>query len=205
MRLLLLKTKAAPDISRAAFLWPCNLSINNMKCSLPHQLSLSTLAVALLSLSNCQSNSEVTNTKIERTGQPTIYNVKSDDPEMDAAIQASKASLPEFLRVFERQDTATSDFALKVHYDDGPEPEHLWLANLSNQNGKLYGVVSNLPEFTKAVKEGETVMVDTSKVSDWKYVQNHRLVGGRTIKVLRNQLSPEERKELDASVNYSID
>ena len=176
-----------------------------MKYSLPNQLSLLALAVVLLSLSSCQSNGEVTNTKIERTGEPTIYNVKSDDPEMDAAIQASKSTLPEFLRIFERQDAATSDFALKVHYDDGPQPEHLWLANLSNQNGKPYGVVSNLPEFTKAVKEGETVVVDTSKVSDWKYVQNHRLVGGRTIKVLRNHLSPEERKELDASVDYKID
>jgi uncharacterized protein YegJ (DUF2314 family) len=176
-----------------------------MKYFLRHQFNLPALTIVLLSLSNCQSKGEVADTKIERTGEPTIYNVKSDDPEMDAAIQASKNTLPEFLRVFERQDTATSDFALKVHYDDGPEPEHLWLANLSNQHGKLYGVVSNLPEFTKAVKEGETVVIDTSKVSDWKYVQNHRLVGGRTIKVLRSHLSPEERKELDASVDYKID
>lgn len=161
--------------------------------------------LSLLLVASCQSNSDVNTTKIERSGEPAIYNVKSDDPEMDAAIHASKATLPEFLRVFERQDTATSDFALKVHYDDGKEPEHLWLADLSTQNGKLYGVVSNLPEFTTAVKEGETVEVDTSKVSDWKYVQHHRLVGGRTIKVLRNHLSPEERKELDASVDYKID
>ena len=162
-------------------------------------------ALTLLLLAGCQPKDEAHEAKIERAGEPTIYNVKSDDPEMDAAIQASKATLPEFLRVFARQDTATSDFALKVHYDDGREPEHLWLANLSNQHGKLYGVVSNLPEFTKAVKKGETVEVDTSKVSDWKYVQNHRLVGGRTIKVLRNHLSPAERKELDASVDYRID
>jgi uncharacterized protein YegJ (DUF2314 family) len=176
-----------------------------MKYFLPRQLNLLALTIGLTSLSSCQSNGEATNAKVERVGEPTIYNVKSDDPEMDAAIRASKATLPEFLRVFERQDTATSDFALKVHYDDGPEPEHLWLANLSNQNGKLYGVISNLPEFTKAVKEGETVVVDTSKVSDWKYVQNHRLVGGRTIKVLRNHLSSAERKEIDASVDYKID
>jgi uncharacterized protein YegJ (DUF2314 family) len=176
-----------------------------MKHSLLQQFALPALGLALLSLSNCHSNGDANNAKIERTGEPTIYNVNSDDPEMDAAIQASKTTLPEFLRVFERQDTATSDFALKVHYDDGQEPEHLWLANLSKQNGKLYGVVSNLPEFTKAVKEGETVVIDTSKVSDWKYVQNHRLVGGRTIKVLRNHLSPEERKELDASIDYKIE
>jgi uncharacterized protein YegJ (DUF2314 family) len=176
-----------------------------MKHSLLQQFVLPALGLALLSLSNCHSNGDAANAKIERAGEPTIYNVKSDDPEMDAAIQDSKATLPEFLHVFERQDTATSDFALKVHYDDGPEPEHLWLANLSKQNGKLYGVVSNLPEFTKAVKEGETVAIDTSKVSDWKYVQNHRLVGGRTIKVLRNHLSPEERKELDASIDYKIE
>jgi uncharacterized protein YegJ (DUF2314 family) len=166
-----------------------------MKHSLLQRFALPMLCLALLSLSSCHSNGNVANAKIERAGEPTIYNVKSDDPEMDAAIQASKATLPEFLRVFE----------LKVHYDDGQKPEHLWLANLSKQNSKLYGVVSNLPEFTKAVKEGETVAIDTSKVSDWKYVQNHRLVGGRTIKVLRNHLSPEERSELDASIDYKIE
>ncbi|TPG60177.1 YegJ family protein [Hymenobacter nivis] len=162
-------------------------------------------ALGLLLLGSCHSDEKANTTKIERTGEPDIYNVKSDDNAMNAAIQASKATLPEFLRVLGQQDTATSDFALKVHYDDGPEPEHIWLSGLTSRNGKLYGVISNTPEFTKAVKEGETVEVDTSKVSDWKYVQNHRLVGGRTIKVLRDQLSPEERKELDASVDYKID
>jgi uncharacterized protein YegJ (DUF2314 family) len=173
--------------------------------SFPRRFSQSAYVLGLLLVASCQSSGDASSTKIERSGEPAIYNVKSDDPEMDAAIHASKATLPEFLRLLERQDTATSDFALKVHYDDGKEPEHLWLANLSTQNGKLYGVVSNLPEFTTAVKEGETVEVDTSKVSDWKYVQHNRLVGGRTIKVLRNHLSPEERKELDASVDYKID
>jgi uncharacterized protein YegJ (DUF2314 family) len=177
-----------------------------MAFSMRYALGQLTYTLSLVVLfTGCQSNGDANGAKIERAGEPTIYNVKSDDREMDAAIQASKATLPEFLRVFARQDTATSDFALKVHYDDGGQPEHLWLANLSTQNGRLYGVVSNLPEFTKAVKEGETVEVDTSKVSDWKYVQNHRLVGGRTIKVLRNHLSPDERKELDASVEYKID
>lgn len=173
--------------------------------SFPRRFNQLACMLGLLLVASCQQNGDANSTKIERSGEPTIYNVKSDDPEMDAAIHASKVTLPEFLRVFERQDTATSDFALKVHYDDGKEPEHLWLASLSVQNGKLYGVVSNLPEFTTAVKEGETVEIDTSKVSDWKYVQQHRLVGGRTIKVLRNHLSPEERRELDASVDYKID
>jgi uncharacterized protein YegJ (DUF2314 family) len=161
------------------------------------------LVAALLLLSSCQSGS--TDAKIERQGEPTIYNVKSDDPEMDAAIHLSRATFPEFLRVFEKQDTATSDFAVKVHYDDGNESEHLWLADLSLRGPKLYGVVSNVPEFTKQVKEGEQVEVDTSKISDWKYVQNQRLVGGRTIKVLRDRLSPAEKAELDKSVDYQIE
>lgn len=189
----------------AVFLWLRKLRINYMIYSLSHRLILPVLSIALSLLISCQSNNEVTEIKNERAGEPTIYNVKSDDPEMDSAIRVSKATLPAFLRVFAQQDTTTSDFALKVHYDYGERPEHLWLANLANQNGKLYGVISNSPEFTKAVKEGETLEIDTSKISDWKYVQHHQLVGGRTIKVLRNRLSPEERKELDASVDYKID
>jgi uncharacterized protein YegJ (DUF2314 family) len=189
----------------AAFFMSFSLfNLPNMSASILHLfMHYHYFVAALLLLGGCQSGS--TDAKIERQGEPTIYNVKGDDPEMDAAIHLSKATFPEFLQVFEKQDTATSDFAIKVHYDDGSEAEHLWLAALSLRGPKLYGVVSNVPEFTKQVKEGEQVEVDTSKVSDWKYVQNHRLVGGRTIKVLRNRLSPAEKAELDKSVDYQIE
>jgi len=161
--------------------------------------------VGLLFLGSCESNSSKQSVKIERAGEPDIYNVKSDDSAMTAAISTAKTTLPQFLRVFQQNNTATTDFAIKVHYDDGEVPEHMWLSNLSYEKGKLQGVVSNVPEYTKQVREGQLVLVDTSKVSDWKYVQHRRLVGGYTIKVLRNTLSPKEKAELDNSVTYKIE
>jgi uncharacterized protein YegJ (DUF2314 family) len=175
-----------------------------MNSSFQYYINLLLVGISALSLSNCQPEDKPGN-KIERENEPTIYTTAADDPAMEESTRLSKATLPAFLRILKQHDTTATDFGLKVHYDDEGQSEHLWLVNLSIQGAKLYGVVSNLPEFTKKVKAGERVEIDTSMVSDWKYIQNHRLVGGRTIKVLVNRMSPAEKAEFNASIDYKIE
>ena len=52
---------------------------------------------------------------------------------------------------------------------------------------------------------GQKVTVEPSKISDWMFVQNGRLVGGYTLRVLRDAMSPSERKEFDKNVPFVID
>ena len=47
------------------------------------------------------------------------------------------------------------------------------------------GTVNNEPEKVKTVKMGQKVTV-AAKISDWMYVENRKLVGGYTMRVLRS-------------------
>jgi uncharacterized protein YegJ (DUF2314 family) len=57
----------------------------------------------------------------------------------------------------------------------------------------------------KTVKTGDKIKVRKDTISDWMYVENNRLVGGYTVRILRNRLSLVQRKALDDSVPYKIE
>ncbi|MCR5887370.1 DUF2314 domain-containing protein [Hymenobacter sp. J193] len=155
----------------------------------------------LLSFAGCTSDSS----KIKREGEPAIYTTDADDEEMNKAMRQGKATLPAFLLTISKSDSTIINSAIKVHYDDGVQREYLWVGSLSIENGQLYGVVDNKPEFTSQVVAGQRILVDTTTAVDWNYTQNNRLFGGYTIKLLRNRMTPEERAEFDQSTVLTFD
>jgi uncharacterized protein YegJ (DUF2314 family) len=44
-----------------------------------------------------------------------------------------------------------------------------------------------------------------NEISDWMYVENKKLIGGYTIRVLRDNMPPEERREFERSVPFTLD
>ena len=71
-------------------------------------------------------------------------------------------------------------------------------------NGDYKGLVNNNPEKTIAVKYGDTVIVRRNEISDWMYLDNNVLVGGYTIRVIRNKMSKEERIRMDKEAGFII-
>jgi len=61
------------------------------------------------------------------------------------------------------------------------------------------------PAKVKSVKIGQTVTVERAKISDWMYIENRKLVGGYTLRALRETLPPDERANFDKSVPFVID
>ena len=83
--------------------------------------------------------------------------------------------------------------------------EHFWVA-ISEFDGKQFkGIINNDPDLVTNVKAGDAINVDKDKIGDWMYVEKKKLIGGYTVRVLRNRLSPEERKALDESIPYKIE
>ena len=62
-----------------------------------------------------------------------------------------------------------------------------------------------MPEKIRSVRMGQRVTVAPAKISDWMYVENRRLVGGHTLRVLRDALTPAERADFDASVPFVVE
>jgi uncharacterized protein YegJ (DUF2314 family) len=122
--------------------------------------------------------------------------VKEDDAAMNAAIAKAQATSSDFIRAFHEQKPGTSDFFIKKPY---PTPdgsvEHMWIKVLTETNSVLTGTIANEAEETHAVKMGQNVSLNVSEISDWKYQDGKKMIGGYTIRYFIDRMSPKERAE----------
>ena len=136
---------------------------------------------------------------------PDIVMVADDDKEMNAAMDKARTSVDNFIKVFQKQKPTQSDFGIKTAIHDGTKVEHFWVQVMSFDGRQFEGTISNDPTIVKTVKSGDVVKVEKNAVEDWMYVEKRKLVGGYTVRVLRDRLSAAERKALDDSLPYKID
>jgi uncharacterized protein YegJ (DUF2314 family) len=136
---------------------------------------------------------------------PDIVPVAENDKEMNAAMEKARKSIEDFIRVFLNRQKSQSDFGVKVAIREGKEVEHFWVAISRFDGNEFDGEIGNTPMVVKTVKTGDKIKVRKDTISDWMYVENNRLVGGYTVRILRNRLSLVQRKALDDSVPYKIE
>ena len=127
--------------------------------------------------------------------------IRSEDPEMLAAIQQARDSIKDFLEAFINPTQNQSSFLVKVAFVKGSEVEHIWLADLVLGGTKPTGVIAN-PPIRKDLKFKQRVEIDFTYLSDWMYVDDGKIVGGFTTRLLRSRMSPDERKKSDAELPY---
>ena len=144
------------------------------------------LALGVIGLAGCSRSKEGGN----------YTDVKEDDAAMNAAMAKAKTTSDEFVRAFHAQKPGTKDFFVKKPY---PTPngsqEHMWIEVHEEHNGILKGLVANEAEDTRAVKMGDAVTLNLSEISDWKYQDGKKLVGGYTIRYFIDKMSPKERED----------
>jgi uncharacterized protein YegJ (DUF2314 family) len=70
---------------------------------------------------------------------------------------------------------------------------------------KYAGTVNSPPVYTKEVKHDEVVEIEKNEISDWIYFDNGILQGGYTIRILRDRMTKEERKEFDEKSGYKFE
>jgi len=67
------------------------------------------------------------------------------------------------------------------------------------------GTVNNVPEATNEVKYGDTVLIYQDKISDWMFIENGKLRGGFTIRVLCKKMTEGERQKLFEESGFIIE
>jgi uncharacterized protein YegJ (DUF2314 family) len=131
--------------------------------------------------------------------------VAAADPRMNAAMEKARSTVGTFIAALQSPNPGQSGFSVKLAFSDGGTVEHMWLAPVSYDGHDFHGTVNNEPEKAKTVKMGDKVTVAPSKISDWMYVEDRKLVGGYTLRVLRDALSPAERADFDKSVPFVVE
>lgn len=141
-------------------------------------------------------------------GDNHVINVKSEDEEMNLIIEDSRKTTGEFLKELNNPNTTAVDFGIKYPFDTDLgskcSVEHIWLSDIYKNNNKYYGIVVNNPIYIKGLKFGDKVEFDINKISDWKYVDNGFLVGGKSIIYFYDHMSKEEKENFEKEAGFKI-
>ena len=144
--------------------------------------------------------------QVVSTNQPPAGTTEAaEDPAFVQAIAKAKASSGDFLRAFREKPEGTKAFFVKKPY---PTPtggtEHMWIAVLEETNGTLKGKISNDADETREVKKGDIVSFNVSEISDWKYTDGKKLVGGFTIRYFFERMSPQEKEDFLKQAGFEM-
>jgi uncharacterized protein YegJ (DUF2314 family) len=127
--------------------------------------------------------------------------VPSDDLQMIAAIKKARSTLQQFFKALAHPKLSQNSFLVRVAFLEGEEVEHIWIADLDLSGKTPQGVIAEKPGIVR-LRFMQWVSFDPDDITDWMYIEDGRLVGGYTTRLLRERMSPEERRQLDASAPY---
>jgi len=122
---------------------------------------------------------------------------------MDAAIREAKATFEQFVEAFCHPTDRQKSFLVKVVFNEGEQIEHIWLADLELSGEKPSGVVANEPKL-QGLRFMQRVEFEPVYISDWMYIEDGYLVGGYTTRVIRDRMTPEERRAYEAQAPYKF-
>jgi uncharacterized protein YegJ (DUF2314 family) len=154
-------------------------------------------------LLGCQNNSRTQ--KIEQEGEPAVSYVKSDDEEMNLAIKTAKQTIGKFDAALKSKNDRFNNFFLKVCFNENEHKEHIWIGDIAIKDNEYFGVVNNLPVYITTISLDDTIQINKDDISDWMYIDNERLIGGFTMRVLRNRVSDAEKEQFDAETGLIFD
>jgi uncharacterized protein YegJ (DUF2314 family) len=148
---------------------------------------------------------------------PLFANVPNTDPEVVAAINEAKKTLPRFLDAAASGRFSPASCVVKVTFLDrrvtaepalvrtsesaSEYPEHpichLWLSVTSVLDELVFCSVFEAPDELR-LKPGTSFVVASESIEDWMINQSGEVFGGNSLRVIRNRLGVEARKRFDA-------
>lgn len=122
------------------------------------------------------------------------FDFRGDDPEMNDAMAAARATLPVLFENLRRPDV--TGFMLKVAVDAsdvGISLEHIWMTDCRAGTARQFAcVVANEPH-TKTVSAGELHEFDAARITDWTYFDAAGMMhGAYTMRVILPRM-PEDQ------------
>ncbi|MDR2238444.1 MAG: DUF2314 domain-containing protein [Chryseobacterium sp.] len=167
------------------------------------------LSVLLFAFCTGQSvnNKEKNGKGQEKTFENAIYEVDASDKEMTAAMHTARKNLAQFETAIQSENPDFNNFAIKKAFRSDEGPEYIWISPVlfHKEKNRYVGIINSPPAHTKEVKHDDIVEIEKNEISDWMYFDHEILQGGYTIRVLRNRMSPEDRKKFDDESGYKFE
>ena len=125
--------------------------------------------------------------------------VDFESPEMIAAVEDARATLPKFWELKAANDPALSEFWLKVGlatYDDSLE--HIWVEKIQVDGKGYSGILANDPVAIPDVKYGDRVKFIEADITDWQYMKNRKLHGHYSSRVMLKNMPEKDARHVKA-------
>ncbi|HEU4746353.1 MAG TPA: DUF2314 domain-containing protein [Anaerolineales bacterium] len=136
------------------------------------------------------------------TSSPTT---SSTDAELAAAIEQARASLDTFIAKITTPHADRTFVAVKVRFTPpGEAPQDIWVDEVAYADGILRGNVGDDIPALK-LEAGEKITIEEEDILDWMIVENGTLIGGYSIRLAVQRMSPEQRERFLETLDYSIE
>lgn len=164
-------------------------------------------AGVLVAGATCQVRADhpVPRADLQPGAEPQVFTVEKHNGAMRKAVHQARKTLPVFIAALTHPGPGQSDFQVKKPFMQNGEVEHLWLSDVTFSGNRFHGYVDNMPRKIKGLKMGDRVSVNANEISDWAFIDNGRLVGGYTIRVLYSQLPPDQKAALEKEARFRIE
>ena len=123
--------------------------------------------------------------------------VEQADEEILLIAEDARKTLYIFFRHLGSSGGGGDGFFIKYPFradgGSGVAMEQLWLTNIRFRNGAYSGVLVSSPMYVRGMKKGNTVAFEIDAVTDWMFVQDGKISGGRSIKYLLEKIPENQR------------
>ena len=128
-----------------------------------------------------------------RAQDSSYIKIPNEDPEMAAAKAKARANLAKFWKAFESPGPDERGFELKVALPYGRNStEHIWTKDIERRDGKISGVINNVPRDVKTVRLGQRIEIRDEQISDWTFRRGGKIVGNETMRPLLKRMPPPD-------------
>ena len=140
------------------------------------------------------------------TSVPTsVSTTPATDVELEAANQQARNTLDKFTDRIASPHPDRTFAAVKVRFfpPDGL-PQDIWVDEITYTGSSFLG---NMGDDIPSLKlsAGEKIVVPAEDIVDWMLVEDGKLVGGYTIRLAYQRMSPEEKERFLETLDYSIE
>ena len=163
-------------------------------------IAIGAWALASISAQAADTRQELENSSIE----PPYVEVPKDHIAMHRAVIEARRTVGEFVAALQHPAPGQQDFEVKKRFIQNGQVEHIWLSDVQFVGNQFRGRVDNQPRMIQGLMLGQSVSVKPNEISDWLYVDHGKLVGGYTVRVQYNELSPKEKQEFDRAADFKI-
>jgi uncharacterized protein YegJ (DUF2314 family) len=80
-----------------------------------------------------------------------------------------------------------------------PLVEYMWINDIEFDGIHIKGSLINAPEILTNIKEGDTVEISLSRITDWLFTIDDKVYGGFTIQAMRSGMNKKEKEEHDSA------